>query len=202
MAIKGTLSFSGAGVFVFFLFSIALAACSKPFLADNFESEYRPKTKTLAIAPFANLTIQPEGVKAGHAIREAVYYQLGKQPEKYTVTIQDIAESYRLLYDAHIADSASTGIPAPELCRILGVDALMRGAVTKYEKGSPGSFTASVIRGRGSLVKVEIGVYDGDRGSLLWQHTVTERGGDVFGHPDELRDRVGKIIAEEFPFKK
>ncbi len=184
------------------IFFLSLGACSKPFLVDNFENEYKPKTKTLAIIPFANLTKQSEGAKAGHAIREAVYYQLSKEPEKYTVAIQDIAESYRLLHEAHIAESTSIDTPDPELCRILGVDALMRGAVTKYEKGSPGSFTASIIRGRGSLVKVQVCIYDCANGSLVWQYVVTERGGDVFGYPDELRDRVGRVIADEFPYKK
>ncbi|MCI0405680.1 MAG: hypothetical protein L0Z48_03695 [candidate division Zixibacteria bacterium] len=51
-------------------------------------------------------------------------------------------------------------------------------------------------------MKVQVCIYDCANGSLVWQYVVTERGGDVFGYPDELRDRVGRVIADEFPYKK
>src|SRR5438309_8545657 len=75
------------------LVMIAVAGCAHPFLAKDFDSTYGPRVHAFAIAPIANLTTDPEGAHAGQAIREAIYYELSERRDKYTTTVQDIAQS-------------------------------------------------------------------------------------------------------------
>jgi len=84
-----------------------LAGCVKPYLVANFETVYQPRTRVVALAPIANLSTEPEGAKAGQAIREAIYYELSRRQDTYTVTIQDIAETDRRINGAGFTDSAA-----------------------------------------------------------------------------------------------
>jgi len=186
------------------LVMIAVAGCAHPFLAKDFDSTYGPRVHAFAIAPIANLTTDPEGAHAGQAIREAIYYELSERREKYTTTVQDIAQSDFLIHQAGLTDSAAALLPAPELCKILKVDAVMRGSVTKFKKhGAAGQVVTAVLFGfaKGSDVKAEVAIYDGGDGQLIYQHNI-EKAGGLFSSPDALRNDVGKTVAKNFPYKK
>jgi len=186
------------------LVTIALAGCAHPFVAANFDSTYAPRVHAFAIAPIANLSTEPEGAHAGQAIREAIYYELSEHRDRYTTTIQDIAQSDLLIHRAGLTDSAAAALPAPELCRILGVDAVMRGSVTKFKKhGAAGQIVTAALFGfaKGSDVKADVAIYDGGDGQLIYQHNI-EKAGGLFSSPDALRNDVGKTVAKNFPYKK
>ena len=170
---------------------LAATGCAHHFVAANFAGTYQPRVHAFAIAPIANLSTEPEGAKAGQAIREAIYYELAERRDQYTTTIQDIAESDHLIHQAGLSDSAAALLPAGELCRMLGVDAVMRGSVTKYKKHGA----------KGSDVKADVAIYDGGDGQLIYQHNI-EKAGGLFSSPDGLRNSVGKTVAKNFPYKK
>ena len=183
---------------------LAMAGCTHPFVASNFETTYQPRVHTFAIAPIANLSTEPEGAKAGQAIREAIYYELAERREKYTTAIQDIAESDRLIRQAGLTDSAAAALPASQVCKILGVGAVMRGSVTRYKKhGAAGQLVTAALFGfaKGSDVKADVAIYDGTDGQLIYQHDIAKAGG-LFSSPDALRNDVGKTVAKNFPYKK
>jgi len=183
---------------------LAATGCAHHFVAANFAGTYQPRVHAFAIAPIANLSTEPEGAKAGQAIREAIYYELAERRDQYTTTIQDIAESDHLIHQAGLSDSAAALLPAGELCRMLGVDAVMRGSVTKYKKhGAAGQLVTVALFGfaKGSDVKADVAIYDGGDGQLIYQHNI-EKAGGLFSSPDGLRNAVGKTVAKNFPYKK
>jgi hypothetical protein len=103
-----------------------------------------------------------------------------------------------------VTDSAAALLPAGELCRMLGVDAVMRGSVTKYRKhGAAGQIVTAALFGfaKGSDVKADVAIYDGGDGQLIYQHNI-EKAGGLFSSPDGLRNSVGKTVAKNFPYKK
>lgn len=180
------------------------SACAHPFLAANFTTVYQPRTHVVALAPLANLTTDPEGAKAGEAIREAIYFELSRRQDQYTVAIQDIAQTDRLLHDAGLTDSAAARLPGPELCHILQVDAVMRGSVTRFHKsGAGGQVVTALLFGfaKGSEVKADVAIYDGTDGQMIWQHNIDKAGG-FLSSPDALRNKIGGAVAKKFPYRR
>ena len=179
-------------------------ACVQPFLVANFATFYLPRTHTFALAPIANLSTEPEGVTAGVAIREAIYYELSKRQDEYTVHIQDIAVTDQMVHAAGLSDSAAARMAGPELAHLLGVDAVMRGSVTRYKKhGAGGQIVTAVLFGyaSGSEVNAQVAIYDGTDGRMVWQHDI-EKAGGMFSSPDALRKSVGRDVAKKFPYKQ
>jgi len=179
-------------------------SCPQPFLVANFDTVYLLRTKSFALAPIANLSTEPEGAKAGAAIREAIYYELSRRQDAYSVQIQDIAVTDQKLREAGVSDSTAAGMPGVDLARLFGVDAVMRGSVTRYKKKGAGSqIVTAVLFGfaSGSEVKADLAVYDGADGRMVWQHNIDKAGG-MFSSPDALRNSVGRDVAKKFPYKK
>jgi len=183
---------------------VLFLGCSKPYTAGNFETDYKARAKSFAIAPIANLSTEKEGARAGEAIREAIFYELSRRQEQYTVTIQDVALTHKKIKEAGMTDSAAALLPAPELCQLLGVDAVMKGSVIRYKKESTvGQIVTKVLFDdeTGSEVKADVAIYDGGDGRMIWQHNIEKTGG-LFSSPDALRDDVGRAVAKKFPYKK
>src|SRR5438094_9134211 len=103
----------------FGLVALASVSCAKPFLVANFETVYRPRTNSFALAPIANLSTEPEGAKAGAAIREAIYYELSRRQDQYTVQLQDIAVTDQKMRAGGIADRRPDRRPGREPPKLL-----------------------------------------------------------------------------------
>lgn len=179
-----------------------ILGCSKPFLIENFASDYQPNIETLAIAPFANPGKKTDEPNPGDTLRKAIYRQLRKEENSYSVYIQALAESDHRLAEARIDEAAALQMPEAELCRILGVDAVMKGKVKKYAKGYHSPMSSTIIPSRRSEIEAEIFIFDRRGGRALWGGGIVAQGRDAFDPPSELLDGVGKKIAKEFPFKK
>jgi hypothetical protein len=178
--------------------------CAPRYLAHNFATDYQAHTKVVALAPLANLTSNPEGTRAGEVIREAIFHELIRRQDRYTVTIQDIAETDKRIHDSGMSDSAASRLPAPDFCRLVGVDAVMSGSVTRYDKkGVAGQIATAILfsSATGSEVKADVAVYDGTDGKMTFQHDI-EKAGGFLSSPDALRKSVGATVAGKFPYKK
>src|SRR5258705_13200796 len=184
--------------------ALASLSCTQPFLVANFAGTYLPRAKRFALAPIANYTTEPEGVTAGVAIREAIYFELSRRQDTYTVEIQDIAVTDQRLRAAGMSDSVAARLPGPELANLLGVDPVMRGSVTRYKKkGAGGQILTAALFGlaSGGEGKADVAIYDGMDGRMIWQHNI-EKAGGMFSSPDALRNSVGRTVAKKFPYKK
>jgi hypothetical protein len=186
------------------LIALLAPGCAPQYLASDFQTTYLPRTKIVAVAPIANLAGEKEATQAAKMIREAIYYELAKRQDKYTVQIQDIAETDKRIRESGQSDSAVAILPAPDICKILGVDAVMKGSVTRYvKKGAAGQFATAVLFGfaKGSEVKADVAIYDGTDGKMIMQHNI-EKAGGLLSSPDALRNSVGATVASKFPYKK
>jgi len=178
--------------------------CAPRFLAHNFATDYQAHTKVVALAPIANLTSNPEGARAGQAIREAIFHELVRRQDGYPVTIQDIAETDKRIHDSGMSDSAAARLPAPEFCKLAGVDAVMSGSVTRYvKKGVAGQIASAILTSSatGSEVRADVAIYDGTDGKMTFQHNIAKTGG-FLSSPDGLRNSVGATVASKFRYKK
>jgi hypothetical protein len=184
--------------------SLSLLGCAPRFLAHNFTTEYQARTRVVALAPIANLTSNPEGARAGQAIREAIFQELVRRQDRYTVTIQDIAETDRRIQDSGMSHSTAARLPSTEFCRLAGVDAVMSGSVTRFDKkGVAGQIASAILSSSatGSEVRADVAIYDGTDGKMTFQHDIKKKGG-FLSSPDALRKSVGATVAGKFPYKR
>jgi hypothetical protein len=182
-----------------------VSGCGPNVVARNFESHYQARTRVVAIAPLANYSTSPEGAAAGQAIRKAIFHELIKHQDRYTVTIQDLAETDKRIHASGMSDSSATRLAGIDLCKMIGADAVMKGSVTRYVKQGTGSQFANAVSMLfhlvNSEVKVDVAIFDGTDGKLVFQHSI-EKDGDLLNARDELLNKVGSALAGKFPYKK
>jgi hypothetical protein len=184
---------------------VAVFGCSHDLVAKNFKSQYQARTRVVAIAPLANDSGNPDGAAGGQAIRSAIFNEMARRQDRYTVTIQDIAETDRRIHDSGISDSSASRLAGIDLCKRVGADAVMKGSVTRYLKvGSGNAFARASDALFGlvtSEVRVEVAIFDGTDGKLVFQDN-TEKSGDLVHERDQLLNKVGSALAEKFPYRK
>lgn len=201
-AAKSISRFSNVAALATLLAGLSLG-CAPHYIASNFDL-YSTRTKVVAIAPMANLSTDKEGAQAGQSIREAIFYELSRRQDKYTVSIQDIAETDKRIREASSSDSAAARLPGVDLCKMIGADAVMKGSVTRFRKKGAGGQVATLLLfgfAKGSEIKADVAIYDGTDGKLIWQHNI-EKAGGLMSSPDALRNKVGGAVAKKFPYKK
>ncbi len=166
--------------------------CSPPYVAANFDKEYKPRTKSLAVGPVASSPYNPEAKKGADQLREAIYHELKARQNQYSVTIQPLEESNRRMTEAVLTDSAFAQMRSLELCQLLGVDAVLRGTLVDYQK-------KKLFLGGG--VVVEITINHATFGQMIWHYKI-DKPPQLFGNPAANLDELGKKVAKKFPFRK
>ena len=190
---------------VFVLGLPLLFGCGKPYVAKDFESTYKPRASLLAIVPLSNLSTEPEGERAGEVIREEIYSEMTRHAEDYTVEIQDIAETDRILSRHNLSTEEAARLPGGELCRLLGVDAVMKGSIFKYlsrgilEQAAEKAVFDTVTSG--SEIKARLAIYDAQDGELVWQQDFEPKKAEP-NSIDQLRKDVAWSAARSFPYRK
>lgn len=195
-----------AGWFLaFFLGLPLLFGCGKPYMAKDFESTYKPRASLVAIAPLSNLSTEPEGERAGEVIREEIYYEMARHAEDFTVEIQDIAETDKILNQHNLSFEEAARLPGGELCRLLGVDIVMKGSIFKYlsssvlEQAAEKAVFDTVTSG--SEIKARLSIYDAQDGELVWQQDFEPKK-EQANSMDQLRKDVAWSAARSFPYRK
>ena len=159
----------------------------------------------MAIAPLANYSTSSEGDAAGQTVREVIFRELTRHPGKYTVVVQDIAETDRRIHASGMSDSSLSHLTDIDLCKMIGADAVMKGSVTRYVRYVTGSQFANAAAALyhlvNSEVEVDVAIFDGTDGRPVFQYNITE-GGDLVHSRDELLSKVGSALAKKFPYKK
>lgn len=188
----------------FFLGFSFLFGCGKPYMAEDFESTYKPRASIVAIAPLTNLFTEPEGARAGEVIREAIYFEMVRHRDDFTVEIQDIAETDQILRRHNLSGEEAARLPGEDLCRFLGVDAVMKGSVIKYLSKSTLEQVAEKAvfdTTTGSEIKANLAIYDALDGELVWQQDFEQKG-EHLSSVDDLRKNVAWSVSRSFPYRK
>ena len=152
-----------------------LFSCGGPKLVvSKIDSVYLAHTRVVAIAPLVNHSTSSEGAAAGRTIREAIFGELTKHPDKYTVVVQDIAETDRRILASGLSDSSFSNLTGIDLCKMVGADAVMKGSVTRYVRYVTGSDFANAASALfhtvNSEVTVDLSIFDGTDGKPVFHH--------------------------------
>ena len=189
-----------------FLFGFSLSlGCGKPYMAEDFEFTYKPRASLVAIVPMANFSTGSEGARAGEILRQEIYYEMVRHRDEFTVEIQDISETDKILSRHNLSEEEAARLPGGDLCRFLGVDAVVKGSVLKYlnrsvlEQAAEKAVFDTVTTG--SEIKAKLSIYDATDGELVWQQDFEQKG-EKSSTVDVLRENVAWSVSRSFPYRK
>jgi len=174
--------------------------------------------KTVAVIPFnykITLKKMPKGMtqddikmqeeKGSLSAQNSFYtYALQKVEKGETIVqVQDIARTKVLLLRDSITEKNISAYLPEELCRILGVDALITGDIIASQPMSEGAAVATTMLvgwGKTNQAKASIKVYS-KLGKLLWSYGKEVSGGLGSDDSDMIRILMRKT-ANRFPYFK
>lgn len=182
-----------------------LSGCGKPYMVEDFESTYKPRASLVAIAPLSNLSTEPEGERAGEVLRQEIYDEMFHHRDEFTVEIQDIAETDKILNRYNLSAEEASRLPGEDLCRLLGVDVVMKGSIFKYlsksvlENAAEKAVFDTVTSA--SEIKAKLSIYDAQEGKLVWQQDFEPKRTEP-NSMDLLRQDVAWSFSRSFPYRK
>lgn len=198
------------------LLSITLASCGPTiYKASNFD-ENKENVRKLAILPF-EVTIDmkrlPKGVtpesiknseeKTGYKIQDNAYTWLLKRGKDYSVGFQDISKTNSLLKHANITYEMIASEDKSELCKLLGVDAVISGKAAMARPMSDGAAVALGVLfgawGNTNNVNTSIAIHE-TKGDLLWKYDYNASG-SVGSNTTNLTDALMRNASRKFPYK-
>ncbi len=173
--------------------------------------------KTVAILPFKAKVVykrMPKGTTV-ESIREeekglttsmqqGMLTYLLRKSDDYTVRFQDVDRTNALLKKAGVYDDIDA-VLADTLCKILGVDAIIKSTWT-YEK--TGSEAGAIIMALAVGVNKNVGsggltlqIYGAKDGELAWRF-YKEMNEQAWSNAGEMMERIMRKIGRNFPFEK
>lgn len=197
--------------------SICSSQATKQIFSSPSLSATLAKAKTVAILPF-NVAISykkmPKGVtveniredekKEGPQMQQGMYTFLLRKMNDYSVTFQDVERTNALLKKAGLIDNLNETL-ADSLCKILGVDAVIKSSWSYAKTGSEAGAIATALVfgvskgvGSGQLV---MQIYDGNSGEMVWR-MAKEMNESVYSSANELMERMMRKVGRNFPFEK
>ena len=161
--------------------------------------------RVIAIAPFADVSKRKNADQAAQRIREGIVRELTLHSDANTVSIQTVEETDRRLREAAYSRATASHLPAAEICRLLGSDAVMMGAITRYhQKSGAGTFMSVVFlqpATRGREVEADLAIYAAPSGRVVWRQHIRKATG-LFTSTATLGNAVGAAVAEKFPYTR
>jgi hypothetical protein len=187
-----------ASCFYFFTLGFFWGCGGTPFLIGDFESDFKPKVKTIAVMPFS----VPAGNRGAFENRPLL-------EETITgVLIQvDSARSYlppfrlRARFEG-MTDSAALLLPADRAGKLLSAEALLYSEAIRFHPAEGDNPTSRQIGGgkyqrRGVELLMEFRLVEAASGQLLWKYRVRRFGKDA----EETVQRVARAAAMAWPLR-
>lgn len=173
--------------------------------------------KTLAIIPFLsqvklnakvdeNTRHQIENSE-GTAVQNALetYFLKQKNRKKLTISIQNIEKTNTLLSKNHIDRNNMDIYTTEELCKLLGVDAMISGTISLNVRLSKGiqenEFSlVDYVVGK-SFGRINMKISDGATGKLLWKYEkdIDRKTGK---NTNDLIESMMRQASRKFPYEK
>lgn len=173
--------------------------------------------KTVAILPFKvsisykrlpkNLTLDQikENEKAeSYQMQDGMYTYLLRKSKDYTVSFQEVDRTNALLKKAGVFENVDE-VLADSLCKILGVDAVIKSSWSYQKAGSEGAAIATAVlfgiatnTGSGQLV---MQINRAKDGGMMWR-MAKEMNEGAFSSANELMERMMRKVGRVFPFEK
>lgn len=128
-----------------------------------------------------------------------------KTENKLTIEIQDINRTNALLKKNDINESNYEAQLPEDLCKILGVDAVILGDIVASQPMSNGAAIATTalfgFGGNTNNAKAKISLYNGTDGKLIWSYAKDISGGLGSDDNDLIRVLMRKS-ARKFPYSE
>ncbi len=139
------------------------------------------------------------------SMQQGMYTYLLRKANDYTVTFQDIERTNILLKQKGLYDKLME-VTEDSLCKILGVDAVVKCTFSYERIGSEGGAIVKTVllgpafgkTGSGSLT---MQIYNGTNGELLWRF-YKEMNEDVTSSANQVMERMMRKVARNFPYEK
>jgi len=208
-----TLFISFSSLFTFAQFEGAKQTYSAP----NLKTELT-KHKTVAILPFeTSITYKRtpknydedansrEEASIASSLQQSMFTYLLRKADTYSVNFQDVNRTNALLKAKGVYDQLDI-LTADSICKILGVDAVIK-SVYAYEKtaSEAGAIAKTILLGgMGSKTgsgALTLQVYNGSDGNLLWRF-YKAMDDDVMSSTDKLMERMMRKVSRNFPYEK
>lgn len=187
------------------------------FESPNLKSEISSH-KTVAILPFdvsINYKKQPRNFsyeankeqeqKMSTSIQSSMYTYMLRKSKDFTVSFQDVDKTNILLKKNGMLNKLDS-FTKDEICKALGVDAVLSGKyLIEQTKSEAGAIASAVIlggfggkTGTGSLV---LTLNNGSNGDLLWRFTKT-LDDNITTSTDDVVEHMMRKVARNFPYSK
>jgi hypothetical protein len=173
--------------------------------------------KSVAILPFKvsisykrmpkNVTLDQikENEKAESSqMQEGMYTYLLRKSKDYTVSFQEVDRTNALLKKAGIFENVDE-VMADSLCKLLGVDAVIKSSWSYQKTGSEGAAIATAVlfgvatnTGSGQLV---MQINRAKDGGMMWR-MAKEMNEGAFSSANLLMERMMRKVGRVFPFEK
>jgi hypothetical protein len=174
-------------------------------------------TKTVAIIPLkvsisfkrTPKSISLEQIKDNEKaesvqMQEGMYTYLLRKSKDYTVSFQEVDRTNALLKKAGVFETVNE-ILADSLCKILGVDAVIKSSWSYQKTGSQAAAIATVFllgvstnTGTGQLV---MQINRANDGGMMWR-MAKEMNEGAFSSANLLMERMMRKVGRIFPFEK
>lgn len=173
--------------------------------------------KTVAILPFKvsiSYKRMPKGISLDQIkenekaesvqMQEGMFTYLLRKSKDYSVTFQEVDRTNALLKKAGVFESVDE-ILADSLCKILGVDALIKSSWSYQKTGSEVGAIATALlfgvaanTGSGQLV---MQINRAKDGGMMWR-MAKEMNEGAFSSANILMERMMRKVGRVFPFEK
>lgn len=161
--------------------------------------------RLVAIAPLANFTKRKRAVREGEDIRAGIVRELALRSDRHTAAVQALDETDRILREASYTAEAAARLPAGELCRLLGTDAVLMGAITKYRTMGTASTVTSLlflnVGAKGRRVEADLAIFEGVAGKAVWRKHVRGTSG-LLSSSAMIGSVIGDIVSDDFPYAR
>jgi hypothetical protein len=203
-------------VFLLFTFSGFSQSAKQIFESPDLKSMIYT-AKTVAILPFkvsisykrtpkdVSLEQIKDNEKAESVqMQQGMYTYLLRKAKDYTVSFQEVDRTNALLKKAGIFDNIDE-VLSDSICKILGVDAVIKSSYSYQKTGSQGAAIATVLlfgvatnTGSGQLV---MQINRAKDGGMMWR-MAKEMNEGAFSSANELMERMMRKVGRVFPFEK
>lgn len=204
--------------FAFIFLSILTSCTPKIYKNPDFYSKVSDH-KIVAILPSeVNLSFRPNELKkltaediivkeeqTGYDIQDKMFMWLLRRSDKlkYTVSFQDIKKTNSLLKAGNISYKNIYGTSAEELCKLLGVDAVISSkAIMKKPMSEGAALAVGIVFGAWGTtneVNTSISINEAKNGELLWKYDYLASG-SVATSTTGLVDALMRNASKRFPY--
>lgn len=195
---------------------MALVSCGPTIYKAADLEDSKSTVKTLAILPF-NVTVDgkrlPKGTtietlkeyqkKTGYTFQDKAYTWFLQRQNEYSVQFQDVDRTNSLLKKANLPYEEIAEHDKGDLCKLLGVDAVISGDAVMSRPMSEGAAVAVGVLvgawGSTNQTTTTLAIHD-TKGNLLWKYDY-EASGSIGSSPDNLTKALMKNASKKLPYR-